>query len=59
MKSLLQIVDAIGAHTVKIYTEKKCEVESADQLGEGVIAPGGAKDLMSIFRAYLHITPSM
>lgn len=48
VKGLLQIVDAIDANAVKLYTEKKCEVQS--ELGEGGIAPDSAKDLMSIFR---------
>ncbi len=51
VKDVLQIVDAVNTNAVKIYTEKKREVESAVQLGEGRIATGGAKDFMSIFRA--------
>lgn len=58
VKSLLQIVDAISSNAVKVYTEKKCKIETANQLGEGGIAPSSAKDLMSILCAYRFKTSS-
>lgn len=52
VQCILQTVDVISTNAVKIYAEKKREVESADQLGESGIAPGSAKDLMSMLRAH-------
>lgn len=51
VKNLLRTVDALQANAVKIYTEKKRNTESADQLGEGEVTPGRAKDLVSVLRA--------
>ncbi|KAL1942331.1 hypothetical protein VTO73DRAFT_6395 [Trametes versicolor] len=48
VRNLLRTVDALQANAVKIYTEKKGNTELADQLGEGEVTPGRAKDLVSV-----------